>query len=51
MDLICQKMDLNYAEALNSILPKQSITDLFVGKIRQQDQGLITSLSLNLTVV
>ena len=29
MELICQKWDLYYAEALNSILPKQSITQIY----------------------
>ena len=29
MDLICQNWDLYYAEALNSILPQQSITQTY----------------------
>ena len=53
MELICQKSDLYYAEALNSILPKQSITHLFIysKNTTVEDQGIITSLSLSPTVV
>ena len=58
MDLICQKWDLYYADALNSLHITKAVdyTDLFMKKKkkkRQQvkDQLLITSLSLSLTIV
>ena len=55
MELICQKWDLYYAEALNSINITKTVdyTDLFIYRknMTVEDQGIITSLSLSPTVV
>ena len=51
--VVCQKWDLYYAEALNSILQKNSRLHRFIHRKNTtvEDQGIITCLSLSPTVV